>query len=90
MKNYYIENKEVILSLNEHKIDGCADGKATLDVLCDVFDTNIDNFDVEGAAWYECSKSRDDKEYWCALREAKADASNERIKLQHEWVKSFK
>ncbi len=68
MKNIFLENKDLIISMNDHKIDGTGGKEATIDILYDCFLVNVRNFDKPTEPWHECSRSRDDVEFWTELR----------------------
>lgn len=68
MKNILFENEALILSMNDHPIDGLGGKVAPLDVLYDCLMVNIHNFDKPTAPWHECSRSRDDVAFWEDLR----------------------
>lgn len=69
MKNIFFANESLILSMNDHPIDGLGGKIAPLDVLYDCFMVNVRNFDKPGEPWHECSRSRDDVAFWTALRD---------------------
>ena len=69
MKNILFENEELILSMNDHPIDGLGGKVAPLDVLYDCLMVNVRNFDKPTDPWHECSRSRDDVAFWSDLRD---------------------
>lgn len=69
MKNIFFANEELILSMNDHEIDGLGGKVAPLDVLYDCLLVNVRNFDKPGEPWHECTRSRDDVAFWEDLRD---------------------
>lgn len=76
MKNILLENEALILSMNDHEIDGLGGKVAPLDILYDCFMVNVRNFDKPTEPWHECCKPREDVAFWSALR-AKVTAAKD-------------
>lgn len=64
MENLFFENEDVILSVADYEVDCITGETPTIDVMVDCFLRNAYNFDKEGHPWYQCSKDREDVEYW--------------------------
>lgn len=92
MQNIYLENKDLIISMNEHKIDGTGDKPATLDILVDCFHRNLNNFNKPEMPWYECNHDRSDFAFWHNLKMQveKAKGEGDLDKMREEFYLYFR
>lgn len=94
MKNYYLENKEVIAAIAKRTdIDGLGGKQPTLDIACDVFDANA-NAVVKGIpnVFVTCGKAYEDKTYWEKINKLHDEALTKKLirKFQFEFAQEFR
>ena len=69
MKNYYLNYKAQILAIaKRNDVDGCANGKPSLTVACDIFDTNARVATTGVGTFVECGVPKSNKDFWSKAR----------------------